>query len=133
MCNIVCIWYVYGMCVCVRVCMCTCKVYEHLIIVVKDFALDPDETRMRIAAHHIVRNLTAGMAMITSREPLLLAINSSLKSSMSGFIRVSSVFHLIIYISIKYNCKCSIQYITVWKTSFINVGSISHLFQNIVL
>lgn len=121
------------MCVCVRVCMCTCKVYEHLIIVVKDFALDPDETRMRIAAHHIVRNLTAGMAMITSREPLLLAINSSLKSSMSGFIRVSSVFHLIIYISIKYNCKCSIQYITVWKTSFINVGSISHLFQNIVL
>ena len=52
---------------------------------------------MRIAAHHIVRNLTAGMAMITSREPLLLAINSNLKSSMSGFIRVSVVFHLAVY------------------------------------
>jgi len=45
---------------------------------------------MRIAAHHIVRNLTAGMAMITSREPLLLAINANLKSSMSSFIRVSN-------------------------------------------
>ena len=60
----------------------------------KDFALDPNETCMRIAAHHIVRNLTAGMAMITSQEPLLLAINSNLKASMSGFIRVSIVFHL---------------------------------------
>ena len=54
---------------------------------------------MRIAAHHIVRNLTAGMAMITSHEPLLLTINSNLKSSMSGLIRVSIVFHLIICIS----------------------------------
>ena len=51
---------------------------------------------MRIAAHHIVRNLTAGMAMITSREPLLLAINANLKSSMSGFIRVSSVYYTLI-------------------------------------
>ena len=47
---------------------------------------------MRIAAHHIVRNLTAGMAMITSREPLLLAINANLKSNMSGFIRVSNIY-----------------------------------------
>ena len=44
---------------------------------------------MRIAAHHIVRNLTAGMAMITSREPLLLAISANLKASMSNVMRVS--------------------------------------------
>ena len=36
-------------------------------IVRKDFALDHDETRMRHAAHAMVRNLTAGMAMITCR------------------------------------------------------------------
>lgn len=48
-------------------------------IVKKDFALDPEETRMRGAAHHMVRHLTAGMAMITCREQLLMAITSNLK------------------------------------------------------
>lgn len=37
-------------------------------IVRKDFALDPEEVRMRTAARHMVRNLTAGMAMITCRD-----------------------------------------------------------------
>ncbi|XP_054283197.1 CCR4-NOT transcription complex subunit 1-like [Macrosteles quadrilineatus] len=47
---------------------------------VQDFSLDADEVRMRAAAHHIVRNLTAGMAMITCRDQLLLSINSNLKT-----------------------------------------------------
>ncbi|CAH1107243.1 unnamed protein product [Psylliodes chrysocephalus] len=51
-------------------------------IIRKDFALDPDETRMRIAAHYMVRNLTAGMAMITCREQLLTAINTHLKQAL---------------------------------------------------
>ncbi|CAG0883626.1 unnamed protein product [Darwinula stevensoni] len=50
-------------------------------IVKKDFALDPEETRMRIAAHHIVRNLTAGMCMITCREQLLVSIIANLKNA----------------------------------------------------
>ena len=75
----------------------SCPVHTHntytilscmYVLVIQDFALDPDETRMRIAAHHIVRNLTAGMAMITSREPLLLAISANLKASMSNVMRV---------------------------------------------
>jgi len=37
-------------------------------IVRKDFALDPEEVRMRTAARHMARNLTAGMAMITCRD-----------------------------------------------------------------
>ncbi|XP_034255857.1 CCR4-NOT transcription complex subunit 1 isoform X2 [Thrips palmi] len=53
-------------------------------IVKKDFALDPEESRMRIAAHHMVRNLTAGMAMITCRDQLLLSIGSNLKSAFSA-------------------------------------------------
>ncbi|XP_026284061.1 CCR4-NOT transcription complex subunit 1 [Frankliniella occidentalis] len=53
-------------------------------IVKKDFALDPEESRMRIAAHHMVRNLTAGMAMITCRDQLLLSIGSNLKTAFSS-------------------------------------------------
>ena len=51
-------------------------------IVKKDFALDPDETRMRAAAHNMVRNLTSGMAMITCRDHLLLSIKNHLKNFM---------------------------------------------------
>ncbi|XP_069701672.1 CCR4-NOT transcription complex subunit 1 isoform X5 [Periplaneta americana] len=50
-------------------------------IVKKDFALDPDESRMRAAAHHMVRNLTAGMAMITCRDQLLVSISTNLKQT----------------------------------------------------
>jgi len=51
-------------------------------IVKKDFSLDFDENRMRVAAHHMVRNLTAGMAMITCRDHLLLSIKNNLKNIM---------------------------------------------------
>lgn len=51
-------------------------------IVRKDFALDPDESRIRIAAHHMVRNLTAGMAMITCRDQLVTSISTNLKSAL---------------------------------------------------
>lgn len=49
----------------VRIAVNTCEQ-----IMRKDFALDPDEARMRKAAHYMVRNLTAGMAMITCRDQL---------------------------------------------------------------
>ena len=51
-------------------------------IVKKDFSLDPDESRMRAAAHNMVRNLTSGMAMITCRDHLLLSIKNHLKNFM---------------------------------------------------
>ncbi|CAK8681219.1 CCR4-NOT transcription complex subunit 1-like isoform X2 [Clavelina lepadiformis] len=50
-------------------------------IVRKDFALDPEEFRMRTAAQHMVRNLTAGMALITCREQLLQGISNHLKQN----------------------------------------------------
>ncbi|XP_076065903.1 CCR4-NOT transcription complex subunit 1 isoform X3 [Oratosquilla oratoria] len=53
---------------------------EHIIK--KDFALDPDEARMRQATHHIVRNLTAAMAMITCRDHLALPIAKSIKQGL---------------------------------------------------
>ena len=54
----------------------------------QDFALDPEETRMRVAAHHMVRNLTAGMAMITCREPLVLSISNNFKTTCLAALKV---------------------------------------------
>ncbi|KAK7066941.1 CCR4-NOT transcription complex subunit 1 [Halocaridina rubra] len=51
-------------------------------IIKKDFALDPDETRMRLATHHMVRNLTAAMAMITCRDYLATNITKSIKQGL---------------------------------------------------
>lgn len=50
-------------------------------IIRKDFALDCDENRMRTAAHYMVRNLTAGMAMITCKDQLMQSITTSIKNS----------------------------------------------------
>lgn len=52
-------------------------------IVRKDFALEADETRMRKAAHSMVRNLTAGMAMITCRDQLNNTIQNHIKSAFA--------------------------------------------------
>lgn len=46
---------------------------------------------MRAAAHHMVRNLTAGMAMITCRDSLLLAMSNNLKNAFGAQLSVSIV------------------------------------------
>ncbi|XP_053558399.1 CCR4-NOT transcription complex subunit 1 [Bombina bombina] len=69
----------------IKIAMTTCEQ-----IVRKDFALDSEESRMRLAAHHMMRNLTAGMAMITCREPLLMSIASNLKNSFATALRAAS-------------------------------------------
>uniref|UniRef100_A0A8C7Z7Q9 CCR4-NOT transcription complex subunit 1 n=1 Tax=Oryzias sinensis TaxID=183150 RepID=A0A8C7Z7Q9_9TELE len=66
----------------IKIAMTTCEQ-----IIRKDFALDSEESRMRVAAHHMMRNLTAGMAMITCREPLLVSIASNLKNSFGAALR----------------------------------------------
>lgn len=50
----------------------------------KDFALDPDESRMRTAAHYMVRNLTASMAMITCKDQLLQSITANIKTAFQS-------------------------------------------------
>uniref|UniRef100_A0A8C5QAP2 CCR4-NOT transcription complex subunit 1 n=1 Tax=Leptobrachium leishanense TaxID=445787 RepID=A0A8C5QAP2_9ANUR len=69
----------------IKIAMTTCEQ-----IVRKDFALDSEESRMRVAAHHMMRNLTAGMAMITCREPLLMSISTNLKNSFATAMRAAS-------------------------------------------
>ncbi|PVD20962.1 hypothetical protein C0Q70_19125, partial [Pomacea canaliculata] len=56
-------------------------------IVKKDFALDPDENRMRTAAHCMARNITAGLALITCREPVMVQIAANLKQAFLTALR----------------------------------------------
>lgn len=58
-------------------------------MVSQDFALDPDESRVRAAAHYMVRNLAAGMAMITCREQIINSFTQNLKNTFLGVILVS--------------------------------------------
>ena len=57
----------------------------------QDFSMDPDIHRMHLAAHHMVRHLTAGMAMITCREALLISIASNLKTAFTTAVRVRRI------------------------------------------
>ena len=59
-------------------------------IIKQDFALDHDEQRMREGAHHMVRNLTAGMAMITCRDHILVSIKNNMKNLMQTVARTAS-------------------------------------------
>jgi len=59
-------------------------------IIKKDFALDPEDNRMRLGAHHMMRYLTAGMAMITSRDHIFIAISGNLKNTFTEAIRPSA-------------------------------------------
>lgn len=64
--------------------------FIHNFFPLQDFALDPEESRMRAAARHMVRFMTAGMALITCREPLLISINNNLRSNFLAALRVSN-------------------------------------------
>ncbi|XP_054165262.1 CCR4-NOT transcription complex subunit 1-like [Oppia nitens] len=58
-------------------------------IIKKDFALDPDENHMCVAAHYLTRNLTAGMAMITCKDPLFMSIKTALTNAFVNRCQVS--------------------------------------------
>ncbi|XP_026842727.1 CCR4-NOT transcription complex subunit 1 [Drosophila persimilis] len=64
-------------------------------IIRKDFALDADENRMRTAAHQMVRNLAAGMAMITGKDEIARAISQNLHkafvSALTGMPSLSEI------------------------------------------
>ncbi|EYC32927.1 hypothetical protein Y032_0002g514 [Ancylostoma ceylanicum] len=59
-------------------------------LVRKDFALDPDENNMKKAAFHMMRAMTAGMAMITCRDPLAGTMMSLLQQSFTNSLRTSN-------------------------------------------
>jgi CCR4-NOT transcription complex subunit 1 len=53
-------------------------------LVMKDFAMEPDENKMRKAAHQMVQKLTSSLAEVTCKEPLRVSINNHLGSLLEA-------------------------------------------------
>ncbi|KAL1818639.1 hypothetical protein ACET3Z_013508 [Daucus carota] len=53
-------------------------------LVLKDYAMESDETRIRNAAHLMVASLAGSLAHVTCKEPLRASIISHLRSSVQG-------------------------------------------------
>lgn len=49
-------------------------------LVLKDFSQEPNEERMRRAAHLMGRNLAANLSMITSKEPFRVSFTTNLRN-----------------------------------------------------
>ena len=67
----------------VRICVTTCEQ-----MIKKDFALDPEEIRMRRSALNITQHLTATMAMVTCKEPLLVSCTNNLRNAFSNQVKI---------------------------------------------
>ncbi|XP_017218466.1 uncharacterized protein LOC108195949 isoform X2 [Daucus carota subsp. sativus] len=53
-------------------------------LVLKDYAMESDETRIRNAAHLMVASLSGSLAHVTCKEPLRASIISNLRTSVQG-------------------------------------------------
>ncbi|KAK4336975.1 hypothetical protein RND71_044194 [Anisodus tanguticus] len=53
-------------------------------LIKKDFALESDENKMCLAAQFLIRNLTAGMAMITCKEALFVSIKNAIANAFNN-------------------------------------------------
>ncbi|RUS19853.1 hypothetical protein BC937DRAFT_86816 [Endogone sp. FLAS-F59071] len=56
-------------------------------MIIKDFAMEPDENKMRKAAHLMVQNLAGHLAMVTCKEPLRVSMATHMRTLFlqSGF------------------------------------------------
>ncbi|KAI9209788.1 CCR4-Not complex component, Not1-domain-containing protein [Polychytrium aggregatum] len=80
-------------------------------LVVKDFAFEPNEDKMRKAGHMIVQNLAGSLASVTCREPLKMSMmqNMRLLLAQAGFAE-QSVPDQAIYVTVADNLDlaCSV-------------------------
>jgi CCR4-NOT transcription complex subunit 1 len=53
-------------------------------LVTKDYAVDPDEGRLRSAAHLMVSSLAGSLALVTCKEPLRVSLANQLRALLSG-------------------------------------------------
>lgn len=53
-------------------------------VAVQDFALEPDEMRMRKAAHLMVSSLAGSLSLVTCKDPLRIALTNALKAMLAG-------------------------------------------------
>ncbi|KAJ3143084.1 hypothetical protein HK101_003252, partial [Irineochytrium annulatum] len=81
-------------------------------LVLKDFALEPNEDKMRKASHLMVQNLAGSLAAVSSREPLRVSMMSQLRSLLlqNGFTE-QSIPEQVVYIIVADNLDlaCSVM------------------------
>ena len=53
-------------------------------LVTKDYAVDPDEGRLRSAAHLMVSSLAGSLALVTCKEPLRVSLANQLRALLTG-------------------------------------------------
>ncbi len=53
-------------------------------IIIKDFVMEPDENKVRAAAHLMVSNLAGNLAHATSKEPLRLAVSQKITEILAS-------------------------------------------------
>ncbi|KNC49335.1 CCR4-NOT transcription complex subunit 1 [Thecamonas trahens ATCC 50062] len=53
-------------------------------ILLKDFAMEPEESKMVTAAHNMVRYLSGSLALVTCKEPLRVSISNHLRSLLQA-------------------------------------------------
>jgi CCR4-NOT transcription complex subunit 1 len=65
-------------------------------LVIKDFAMEPDETKLRQAAHLMVSNLAGSLALVTCREPLRQSMVSHLRTLLSPSVQDQQMLEQVI-------------------------------------
>ncbi|KAI9365956.1 CCR4-Not complex component, Not1-domain-containing protein [Zopfochytrium polystomum] len=76
-------------------------------MILKDFALEPNEDRMRKAAHLMVQNLSGNLAAVSSREPLRISMMSQLRNLLlqNGFTESEEAVYIIVADNLDLACS----------------------------
>jgi CCR4-NOT transcription complex subunit 1 len=59
-------------------------------LILKDFAVEPDENKMRLAAHYMVQNLAGNLAVFSGKDLLLDVFMKRLKEFLTQHLRLST-------------------------------------------
>src|SRR5205814_4419828 len=51
-------------------------------LVVKDFAMEPNEEKLRNAAHKMVQTLAGSLALVTCKEPLRMSMSNNIRQQL---------------------------------------------------
>jgi len=64
-------------------------------LVTKDFAMEPDEKKLRQAAHLMVSSLAGSLALVTCKEPLKVSLFNQLKTVLQGVLDQTLLEHTV--------------------------------------
>ncbi|CAG8526473.1 8493_t:CDS:10 [Ambispora leptoticha] len=79
-------------------------------LILKDFAMEPNEEKMRNAAHIMVQNLAGSLALVTCKEPLRMSMVTHLRNLLlqNGFTESISEQAILLEVAENLDLACSI-------------------------